>query len=56
VNNFALGLSCLHTLAVNVRLLPPELRPGLGSRLALGISGAYFLGLSAVTVWIVANA
>lgn len=55
VNNFALGLSCLHTLAVNTRLLPPELRPGLGSRLALGAAGAYFLGLAGITVWIVAQ-
>lgn len=52
VNNLALGISCLHTLAVNTRLLPPELRPGLRSRIALGLSGAYFLGLAAVTVWI----
>lgn len=53
VNNLALGLSCLHTLAVNTRLLPPEMRPGLPSRLALGASGVYFLSLAAVTVWIV---
>ena len=53
VNNFALGLSCLHTLAVNTRLLPPALRPGLGSRLALGTAGLYFLSLAALTVWII---
>jgi hypothetical protein len=56
VNNFALGLSCLHTLAVNTRLLPRELQPGLGSRLALGASGAYFLGLAALTLWVVLKA
>jgi hypothetical protein len=55
VNNFALGVSCLHVLAVNVRLLPPELRPSLRSRIALGVSGAYFLSLAAVTVWVVAK-
>ena len=54
VNNFALGLSCLHTLAVNTRLLPAELRPGRMSRCALALSGAYFLGLAALTVWLIA--
>ncbi|MBL9195488.1 MAG: Nramp family divalent metal transporter [Opitutaceae bacterium] len=53
VNNFALGLSCFHTLAVNTRLLPGELRPGFGSRLALGTAGFYFLSLAAITVWII---
>lgn len=53
VNNFALGLSCLHVLAVNTRLLPRELRPGLASRISLGLAGAYFLGLAALTVWVV---
>jgi len=54
VNNLALGLSCLHTLAVNTRLLPSELRPGRMSRCALGLSGAYFLSLAALTVWLIA--
>ena len=53
VANFALGLSCLHTLAVNVKLLPPELRPGMTSRICLAISGLYFLGLAALTLWVV---
>ena len=52
VSNFALGISCLHTLAVNVRLLPPELRPGWGSRIALGLSGVYFLTLAGITAYI----
>jgi hypothetical protein len=56
VNNFALGLSCLHTLAVNTRLLPGELRPGRVSRLALGASGVYFLSLAALTVWLIVSA
>jgi hypothetical protein len=55
VNNFALGVSCLHTLAVNVRLLPPELRPGRASRIGLALSGAYFLSLAGITIWIVAS-
>jgi len=53
VNNFALGLSCLHTLAVNTKLLPSELRPGRASRWALGASGVYFLSLAALTVWLI---
>jgi len=56
VNNFALGMSCFHTLAVNVRLLPRELRPRLVSRCALGASGAYFLSLAAVTLWVIFSA
>ena len=55
VNNFALGLSCLHVLAVNTRLLPEPLRPRLRSRIALGLSGAYFLSLAAITVWVIAT-
>lgn len=53
VNNLALGISCFHTLAVNVKLLPAPLRPGRRSRCALAASGVYFLSLAAVTVWIV---
>ena len=53
VANFALGLSCLHTLAVNVCLLPPEVRPGWPSRIGLFLSGLYFLGLAGTTVYLV---
>jgi hypothetical protein len=53
VGNLALGLSCLHTLAVNVTLLPPELRPGWGSRLGLAASGVYFLSLAGLTLYVV---
>jgi hypothetical protein len=50
VANVALGLSCLHTLAVNVRLLPPPLRPSWPSRIALGLSGVYFLSMAGLTL------
>lgn len=53
VNNLALGLSCLHVLAINTRLLPPELRPSHKSRVALALSGVYFLSLAALTLWVV---
>ncbi len=52
VGNFALGLSCLHTLAVNTTLLPPELRPGWGSRIGLAASGFYFLTLAGLTLYV----
>jgi hypothetical protein len=52
VMNFALGLSCLHTLAVNVRLLPPPLRPSWPSRIALGLSGLYFLSMAGLSLYI----
>lgn len=49
VMNFALGVSCVHCLAVNVTLLPPPLRPSPARRLALGLAGAFFLGLGVIT-------
>jgi hypothetical protein len=43
--NYALGFSCWHTLAINVFLLPPELRPRWYIRLGLALSGAFFVVL-----------
>ena len=40
--NFALGFSCWHTLAVNVFLLPKELRPNWFVRIGLFLSGVFF--------------
>ncbi|MCH7686526.1 MAG: Nramp family divalent metal transporter [Planctomycetes bacterium] len=40
--NFALGFSCWHTLAINVLLLPKELRPNWFVRIGLLLSGAFF--------------
>jgi hypothetical protein len=49
LGNFALGLSCWHTLYVNLTLLPPELQPGWGSRIGLSIAGLYYLSMAFVT-------
>jgi cell division protein FtsX len=38
-------------LAVNLTLLPPALRPGAFSRVALALSGLYFFALSGVTLY-----
>jgi len=50
IANYALGFSCLHVLAVNLTLLPGELRPRWFSRIGLALSGIYFFALSAVTL------
>ena len=42
IYNFALGISCLHTLAVNCFLLPKELQPGWFSKIALASAGIFF--------------
>ena len=47
--NYALGFSCWHTLAINVLLLPRELRPGWFTRIALVISGLFFTALAVIT-------
>lgn len=48
--NLALGVSCFHTLVVNVTLLPRALRPGWASRIALACSGMFFLTLAVITI------
>ena len=48
--NIALGFSCWHTLAVNVILLPKPLRPGWFVRIALSLSGLYFMLLGIVAL------
>lgn len=40
--NFALGFSSIHALAVNLLLLPKELRPNWFSRVMLVLSGLFF--------------
>ena len=49
LGNFALGVSCFHTIRVNTTLLPPELRPGWGRILALALAGVYYIGMAAMT-------
>jgi hypothetical protein len=49
VYNYALGVSCWHTLVVNLTLLPPELRPGWFSRVGLVVSGIFFTALAVIS-------
>jgi len=48
--NIALGVSCWHTLGVNVTLLPPKLRPGWFIRIGLLLSGAFFFTLGVIVI------
>lgn len=47
--NFALGFSCWHTLWLNVLLLPKELTPNWFVRVALFLSGLFFLAIASVS-------
>lgn len=47
--NYALGFSCWHTLAVNMILLPKELRPGWFPRIGLVLSGLFFTVMALIT-------
>lgn len=47
--NYALGVSCWHTLAVNLTLLPRELRPGWFTRIVLVAAGLFFTSLAGIT-------
>ena len=51
IYNYALGFSCLHTLAVNMILLPRELRPGWFVRVALVASAVFFLFVAVLTTY-----
>jgi len=44
--NFAFGVSCWHTLAVNLVLLPPELRPRWFARVAMFLAGLFYLAVA----------
>lgn len=46
--NFALGFSALHTLYVNLVLLPPPLRPGWLLRAGLVACAVFYFGISAI--------
>jgi hypothetical protein len=48
IYNFALGISCFHTLAVNTILLPRELRPGWFTRAGMLLGGVFFVSLATV--------
>jgi hypothetical protein len=49
VMNFALGISCFHTLYVNHSLLPKPLRPGWFITMLMCFSGVYFLTLATLS-------
>ena len=49
--NYALGFSCWHALAVNLTLLPRELRPGWFVRIGLFLGGAFFLTIAGLTTY-----
>jgi hypothetical protein len=49
IMNFALGFSCWHTLAVNLLLLPKELRPNWFMRIGLFFAGLFFIALATIT-------
>ena len=49
--NYALGISCWHALAVNLTLLPRELRPGWFVRIGLFMGGAFFLLIAGLTTY-----
>jgi hypothetical protein len=49
IYNYALGVSCWHTLVVNLTLLPRELRPGWPTRVALAVAGFFFTALALIT-------
>lgn len=48
--NFAFAISCWHTIVVNTTLLPRELRPHWGLRVAMALGGCYFLFLGVMAV------
>jgi hypothetical protein len=48
--NFAFAFSALHTLWVNMTLLPPNLRPGWLMRLGLVASAIFYFGISIVAL------
>jgi hypothetical protein len=50
IYNFALGISCWHTLVVNVVLLPRPMRPNWLMRIGLFLSGVFFLTVASMAV------
>ncbi len=51
LGNIALGFSAFHTLAVNRRLLPVELRPNWFMQLGLVACGVFFIGITAIILF-----
>ncbi|MBA3483554.1 MAG: Nramp family divalent metal transporter [Pirellulales bacterium] len=48
IYNAGLGFSCFHVLAVNLFLLPREIRPGWFMRIGMVLGGVFFLALSVI--------
>jgi len=55
IYNYALGFSCFHVLAVNLILLPRELRPNWFIRGGLVFGGVYFTALAVVSTMVLLN-
>lgn len=53
--NYALAFSCWHALAVNLILLPKQLRPNWFSRIGLVVAGCFFLTLGIMASWQMTN-
>ena len=49
IYNYALGISCLHTLFVNRSLLPKPLQPRKSMQLGLFLTGVFFLLIAVVS-------
>jgi hypothetical protein len=49
IYNFALGISCFHTLVVNTRLLPKPLRPRWFAKLGMCLAGFFFIALATIS-------
>jgi hypothetical protein len=47
--NFALGFSCWHTLALNLILLPKQLRPNWFVRISMFLAGLFFLTVATIS-------
>jgi hypothetical protein len=55
IYNAALGFSCWHVLAVNMILMPRELRPNWFNRIGLILGGLFFTALFAVSAFKLIN-
>ena len=52
IMNFALAFTCLHTLTVNLTLLPRPLRPSWFCCIGLFLSGLFFLTVATISTWV----
>ena len=52
LSNFALGFVSFHTLYVNLKLLPDELKPSWPQRVGVCVCGLFYLFLGGLMTWI----